>query len=357
MRILAIDTSCDETSVAIVHDRRVIVNRVFSQILMHKDWGGVVPVIAQKAHVEHLPLVIEETLKAYRKYLKSSMTDIWEHIDAIAVTQGPGLAIALEVGIRTAKELSQQHHKPLIPVNSSFVQNRNGKPERQIEFPLLGLLVSGGHTEIVLWKNHGEYEILSETLDDAAGECLDKAAKMLGLGYPGAPVIEKLAHEAGNIDTLRFPRSMIKPTDKDMSFSGLKTAFYYHRQKYPDGDLHPLASSIQEAVFDSFFLKVKRALLAHPVRGVVCGGGVVVNKRFRHKLRKLVKQTDMMRQRTIQDESSARSLSPTAVFFPPHRFLCGDNAAMIGVAAALSIKPTDTDLSTLDRIPRMRLSD
>src|SRR3989338_9118808 len=180
MRILAIDTSCDETSAAVVYGRRV-------------------PSNAKRAHQERIDWVIKKTLRNAKLEMRN--------LDAIAVTYGPGLAIALEVGIKKAKELSRKFHKPLIGVNhmeghlySSFVQNSHGNPKREFEFPYFGLLISGAHTELVLFKDHLKYEILGETLDDAAGESLDKAARMLGFGYPGGPVLETLSQKVENVD-------------------------------------------------------------------------------------------------------------------------------------------------------------
>ena len=236
MKILAIDTSCDETAVAITDGRKVIANSIYSQVLIHKKWGGVVPVIAKRAHEKRIDLVINSAIKSFirqknlftsklafppnsarsvairsssqsegslhRSLAQTATRDInffdllIKKIDAIAVTVGPGLAPALEVGIKKAKELADKYQKKLIAVNhleghiySVFAQNRQGKPEREIKFPYLALLVSGGHTELVIFKDHLSYQVIGETIDDAAGEALDKAAKMHGLGYPGLSLI------------------------------------------------------------------------------------------------------------------------------------------------------------------------
>lgn len=246
MNILAIDTSCDETSVAITDGRRVLSNVIYSQVLLHKKWGGVVPSIAKRAHEERIDWVVKVALNKYQRGKTSAVKQKQNqeqtvevkiemaNIDAIAVTQGPGLAVALEVGIKKAKELAQKYNKKLISVNhleghiySAFVQNSAGNPIKDFRFPYLALIVSGGHTEFVIFKNHLEYKIIGSTLDDAAGEALDKAAKLLGLGYPGGPVLERLAKQAGNIDSHNFPRPMLKSKDLNFSFSGLKTSFYY----------------------------------------------------------------------------------------------------------------------------------
>ncbi|MEK7070334.1 MAG: tRNA (adenosine(37)-N6)-threonylcarbamoyltransferase complex transferase subunit TsaD, partial [Patescibacteria group bacterium] len=242
MNILAIDTSCDETSVAVTNGRRVLSNVVYSQVLLHKKWGGVVPSIAKRAHEERIDFVIQKACKKFT-----------DNIDVIAVTQGPGLAIALEVGIAKAKELSLQFKKPLIAVNhmeghlySSFVQNSKGNPKRDFAFPILGFLISGSHTELVLWKDHLDYEVIGETLDDAAGEALDKGARMLGLGYR-APVLETLARDVKNSDEFLFPRPMLRSDNLQFSFSGLKTSLIYLLQKMSDEEkakkIKELASS------------------------------------------------------------------------------------------------------------------
>lgn len=291
MLILAIDTSCDETSVAITDGRRVLSNVIYSQVLLHKKWGGVVPSIAKRAHEERIDFVVEEALKKFSKGKTSAVKQKQNqeqtaevkirmaNIDAIAVTQGPGLAVALEVGIKKAKELSLKFNKKIIAVNhleghiySAFVENSQGNPEIDFEFPYLALIVSGGHTEFIIFKNHLEYQIIGQTLDDAAGEALDKAAKLLGLGYPGGPVLEKLAKQVGNKDDHHFPRPMLKSNDLNFSFSGLKTSFYYFLKSqamktapvFPlrssTGTVKELASSFQEAVFDTLIKKTERAI-------------------------------------------------------------------------------------------------
>lgn len=247
--ILSIDTSCDETAVALTEGRRVIKNIIYSQVLLHQKWGGVVPSIAKRAHQERIDWLID----------KLKINDF----DYVAVTQGPGLAPALEVGINKAKELATKFNKKIIAVNhleghiySPFVQNSKGNPKIDFKFPYLVLTVSGGHTNLVIFKDHLKYEVIGETIDDAAGEALDKAAKMLGLGYPGGPVIEKLSRDVGNIDKYHFPRPMIKTKNLNFSFSGLKTSFYYFLKKITEEEkiqnLKYLVSSFQQAVFFFF---------------------------------------------------------------------------------------------------------
>lgn len=340
MNILAIDTSCDETSVAITDGRRVLSNVIYSQVLLHKKWGGVVPSIAKRAHEERIDFVVQEAIR------KFSM----KKIDHIAVTQGPGLAVALEVGIKKAKELVRKYQKKLVAVNhleghiySPFVENSQGNPKRDFKFPYLALVVSGGHTEFVIFKNHLEYQVIGSTLDDAAGEALDKAAKLLCLGYPGGPVLERLAKQARNIDSHNFPRPMLKSKDLNFSFSGLKTSFYYflknQEAKTPLSGVKLLASSFQEAVFDTLIKKTEMAIKKIGINRLIISGGVIANLRLRNLMRSMVKK--------YQGE----------VLFPSNRYLTGDNAAMIGVVAGYKAEKGlfVKDIDKLDRVPRLSL--
>lgn len=376
MNILAIDTSCDETSVAITCGRKVLSNIIYSQILLHKKWGGVVPSIAKRAHEERIDLVVETALiklsrlpkilsqlnsspfeKGLVKHLVSKNFDnrLYGEIDAIAVTQGPGLAVALEVGIKKAQELAKKYQKKLITVNhleghiySAFVQNSKGNPKHEFKFPYLALIVSGGHTEFVVFKDHLEYEIIGATLDDAAGEALDKAAKLLGLGYPGGPVIERLARTVDNVDGHNFPRPMIKSKDLNFSFSGLKTSFYYYLKgqngKTPtglikDGSIRNLASSFQEAVFDTLIKKTEKAIKLTAINQLIVVGGVAANLRLRKLMRDLANKYH------------------GKVLFPAFKYLNGDNAAMIGVVAGYKAKAGQfiKRIDEVDRVPRMSL--
>jgi len=340
MHILAIDTSCDETSVAVTNGRRILSNVVYSQVLLHQKWGGVVPSLAKRAHEERIDEVIHLALK------KAHMTG--DNIDHIAVTQGPGLAIALEVGISKAKELAKKFAKPLIGINhleghlySVFAQNSKGNPDINILFPYLGMIISGGHTEFVLWRNHLQYELLGATLDDAAGEALDKAGKLLGLGYPAGAVIERLAQTVNHCDLYKFPRPMIHSKDLNFSFSGLKTSFYYHlktiTEEEKNRDIALLSSSFQEAVFDTILIKAEKAIQQTKIANMVIGGGVSVNKWLRKKFRKLVKQYK------------------GSIHFPKTSLLTGDNAAMIGIAAWKKIGLKQYATEELDRLPRMQI--
>lgn len=388
MSILSIDTSCDETSAAVTEGRKVLSNVIYSQVLIHKKWGGVVPSLAKRAHEERIDFVVGEALRKFRIVNKNLIgselasrsgvgnahspqesknvsvnslaqastssqifiDNIFKQIDFITVTYGPGLAIALEVGIKKAKELAFKYDKKIIPVNhmeghiySCFVQNSRGNPKREFHFPYLALLISGGHTEIVVFKDHGTYEVIGSTLDDAAGEALDKAAKMLGLGYPGGAVIERLAYEAGNKDYFHFPRPMVGSGDLRFSFSGLKTSFYYFLKKMPPEEIvkniRELASSFQEAVFDTLVAKMEFAIKTTKINRVIVGGGVIANRYLRKKLRQLAKE------------------NKGEVVFPSCKYLTGDNAAMIGVAGYFSKDKaiSHEDFDKLDRVPRLSL--
>ncbi len=357
MKILAIDTSCDETAVAITSERRVLANVLYSQVLLHREWGGVVPSIAKRAHEERIDWVISEACRRFlRRAVKQNgatrdvVDAAFQDIDYVAVTQGPGLAIALEVGIRKAKELARKYGKPLVPVNhmeghiySCFVQNGKGNPQTEIVFPFLALLVSGGHTELVLVKDHGSYEVVGQTRDDAAGEALDKAARLLGIEYPGGPVIERLAKIVGNKDYYNYPRPMYRSNNYDFSFSGLKTAVLYCTKKMSDKErvdnINRIASSFQEAVVDTLVKKTEDALIHLKIDHLVVGGGVIANQRLRQRMRQMIKAYNK------------------TVVFPPYKYLTGDNASMIGVAAHINVMRGNylTEVETVERLPRMAL--
>lgn len=343
MKILAIDTSCDETAAAVTDGRKVLSNVIYSQVLIHKKWGGVVPSLAKRAHEERIDFVIEEALE------KSGIKDPKSQLDYIAVTQGPGLAIALEVGIKKAKELGEKYSKKLIAVNhleghiySSFVQNSQGNPKFDFKFPYLTLIISGGHTEFVILKDHLKYEVIGSTLDDAAGEALDKAAKLLGLGYPGGPVIERLAKEVNNKDFFEFPRPMLKSNDLNFSFSGLKTSFFYFlkRNEKEKNKVKELASSFQKAVFETIMKKTEKAIKQTGINNLLVGGGVIANLYLRKLFRELVMKYK------------------GNVLFPSYKYLTGDNAAMIGIVASYKAERGIfiENFDDLDRIPRMSFS-
>lgn len=339
MLILAIDTSCDETSVAITEGRKIISNSIYSQAVIHSSWGGVVPHLAKRAHEERIDWVISETLKKLKI----------KKIDYIAVTYGPGLAPALEVGVNKAKELAQKYGKKIIPINhmeghiySCFAQNSKGNPQRDFDFPYIAFLISGGHTQLVLFTAHLTYQIIGETVDDAAGESLDKAAKMLGLGYPGGAVIERLAQK-GDPHYHQFPRPLAWSKDLNFSFSGLKTSLFYHLKTISESEkknhLKDLASSFQEAVCESLLIKLKNAIQSTGVNRILVGGGVGQNVYLRKKIRSVVKKAHGQ------------------VFFPPLPYLYGDNAGMIGVAGYFKAREGIfvDDRENFDRVPRLTL--
>jgi len=330
--ILAIDTSCDETAAAVVVGQRVLSNVIWSQIEIHKPWGGVVPDLARRAHREHINEVINTAIKraeATRKRLKIRTSIDFQTIDAFAVTQGPGLAIALGVGIKNAQQIARKHDKPLIAINhmeghllSSFALNSKGNgPFAEIKprFPILGLLVSGGHTQLVLMKGFGNYQLLGETLDDAAGEAFDKVAKMLNLGYPGGPIISELAKK-GNPKKFNLPIPMARNQTLNFSFSGLKTACFYKIRKIPAKQktrqfLQDFSASFERVLARSITLKLKLAIEKHKPKQIVLGGGVINNPHLRQQVRRTAKKYQV------------------PVFIPYSKKLFTDNAAMIGIAA------------------------
>ena len=341
MLILSIDTSCDETSVAITENLRVLSNVISSQVELHKKWGGVVPSIAKRAHQENLEPAIKEALSLAKVALKN--------LDVIAVTYGPGLAIALEVGIKKAKEISLEFKKPLIAVDhmeghllSSFAQDVNGNfGIKNPQFPALGLLVSGGHTELVLMKDFGNYELVGQTLDDAVGECFDKVAKLLGLGYPGGAIISKTAI-GGNNGAFKLPVPMINSKDLNFSYSGLKTASrtIIHGSSFNiQTDLKDFCTSFEKTIIESLLIKLVKAVKIYKPKMILLGGGVISSETI---------------QSAILKEMSKFSLP---VHIPYSKSLLTDNAAMVGVAAYFKAKEGDfiKKIDFLDRMPGLEL--
>lgn len=309
VNILAIETSCDETAAAIIHNGRTIISEVVAtQIDSHKRFGGVVPEIASRHHVEQMTQVLEETLN------KASLS--MDDIDAVAVTEGPGLVGALLVGVATAKALAFSHQLPLIGVHHIAGHIYANQLEESFEFPLLCLVVSGGHTELVLMKEHGAFEVIGETRDDACGEAYDKVARVLDVPYPGGPHVDRLA-KAGQ-DTLNFPRIYLEDDSYDFSFSGLKSAVinavHNAKQKGIDLKKEDIACSFQESVVEVLVEKTYRASQAFDVKQVIVAGGVAANSRLREALRE-----------RFNDVGVTLSIPPLS--------LCTDNAAMIGAAA------------------------
>ena len=305
--ILAIETSCDETSVAVLrNDAELLSNVIASQIASHQRFGGVVPEVASRHHVEVITACIEEAL------LEAEVTA--EDLTAVAVTYGPGLVGALLVGISAAKAFAWANDLPLIPVNHMAGHLMAARAVKELEFPLLALLVSGGHTELVYVSEVGDYKIVGETRDDAVGEAYDKVGRVMGLPYPAGRIIDELAHEGQDI--YDFPRAMIKEDNLEFSFSGLKSAFInlYHnaRQKGETISNVDLSASFQACVLDILMAKTKKALEKYPVKTLVVAGGVAANQGLRERL--------------------AAEITDVEVIIPPLR-LCGDNAGMIALAA------------------------
>ncbi len=350
--ILAIDTSCDDTSVAVTSGVKVLSNVIASQTQLHKQYGGVFPTVAKQAHKENIGPTVAAALKR-------AQVD-WSDIAAIGVTQGPGLAPALEVGITRAKELAQLYSKPLIAVNhieghalSPIVQPKTkSSPLATIQYPVLSLIVSGGHTEFVLIKKIGDYQILGQTVDDAAGECLDKVGRMLDLGYPAGPVIEQFAKN-GNPKAFTFPLPMTTSGDFNLSFSGLKTAARNMLETLETEKplnktrIYDFCASFQFAVFRSICYKLNKILEKHEVREVWLGGGVAANMELRRMIRLTLKK--------FSKKSNPKVSIP---FRSPYtKKLCQDNAAMIGVVAGFKLDRGEVvnEAADLERQPRQRL--
>jgi len=341
MKILAIETSCDDTCAAVLDNDKILSNIISSQIDLFQKWGGVVPDIAKRAHIERIEPVINEALKRAKVKI--------EDIDVIGVSLGPGLAIALGIGVNKAKEMAIKYNKKLVAVNhieghiwANLLKNKADNPERKIEFPALTLTVSGGHTKIVLIKKIGKYEVVGETLDDAAGEALDKAAKMMGLGYPGGPVIERLA-KLGNTNFLDLPHPLADKKILDYSFSGLKTSFYYKIKDWPKNKIYKnianLSASFQNAVFDTLLRKFSLAIDKYQPKTLLASGGVMANLELRKRLRKLAKEKNL------------------EIFMPFKKELNTDNAAMIGIVTYQKAMREEfvEDINKLDRDPRMEI--
>ena len=384
MIILAIETSCDETAAAVVDYSRgnfaVLSNVVSSQINIHKKFGGVVPEVAARKQLELIIPVIENALtqsfiqphsqhrsqRSRIRYQESGIRKsaivirntkyVIRYIDALAVTVGPGLQIALSVGVETARTLAAIWNKPIVAVNhleghlySALLpepsKSQIPNPKSQIRFPALALIVSGGHTELILIKNYLKYQLLGHTRDDAAGEAYDKVAKLLGLTYPGGPVIDRLARQ-GNPAAFDFPRGMMQSGDYDFSFSGLKTAVLYTVQKIKIEKLKNrkiianLCASFQSAVVDVLVAKTIRAAKQYHAKTILLGGGVAANSQLRQQL--------------AEKCTGERPFAPTILI--PHLSFTTDNAAMIAAAAALrALKKDFTPWQNLRADPSLAL--
>lgn len=329
-RILAIETSCDETSAALVEDGRTILSNIIaSQVDLHAQFGGVFPEVASRKHVEVIHAVVQQALEEAHMGL--------DDIDCIAVTRGPGLVGSLLVGVNMAKGLAVARNKPFLGINhieGHIYSLWLTEHVNDIEFPLLTLVVSGGHTELYLMTDHGEYQHLGGTLDDAAGEAFDKVGRVLGLPFPGGPAIDKLA-PSGNAAAFKFPRAVMDD-GYNFSFSGLKTAVsrqikHFDKKKLPVEDL---AASFQTAVIEALVTKTAWAAKAHGVTAVHLAGGVSANRELR---------------RTMSENLTI------PVRYPPP-ILCTDNAAMIGAAAHWHFINGRQDPLSLDVIPSLQLT-
>ena len=279
--ILAIETSCDETAAAVVKNgKEILSNVVASQIESHKRFGGVVPEIASRHHVEQMTIVLEEAME------QAKVT--WDDLTAIAVTEGPGLIGSLLIGVNTAKALAFAHNLPLVNVHHIAGHIYANRFVKEMEFPLVALVVSGGHTELIYMKEHGCYELIGETRDDAAGEAYDKVARVLGLPYPGGPHIDKLAQEGKC--TIEFPRAWLEPDSYDFSFSGLKSAvintIHNAKQRGEELDQKDVAASFQTSVVEVLVEKTARAAQEYNAKQVLVAGGVAANQGLRKALTK-----------------------------------------------------------------------
>jgi N6-L-threonylcarbamoyladenine synthase len=325
MYILGIETSCDETAAAVLSfsasgQAKVLSNIVSSQIEIHKKYGGVVPEIAAREHVLHMIPVVNEALK--KAEIKPGQ------ITAIAVTSGPGLVTSLLAGVETAKTLAYAWQKPLIPVNhiEGHIYANFIAPTEAIKFPAVVLTVSGGHTNLVLLKKHLSYQIIGETRDDAAGEAFDKGAKMLGVGYPGGPVVSRLA-QAGKVGEIKLPRPMLGSAGFDFSFSGLKTALLYTLKKDKNWakKIPAYCHELQEAIVETLVAKTIKAAKQYKVKTVMLSGGVAANRRLRELLAETVKQK-----------------LPGVQFSLPQLAYTTDNAPMIAMAGYYRFKQKKT---------------
>jgi len=349
MIILGIDTSCDDTSIAVSRDRTVLANCISSQDSVHQEFGGVVPMLAKREHHANFQPVLMQALTEAGISI--------EDVDRIAITIGPGLAPALEIGVELAEQLAATHSLPIEPIHhmeghllSSLATNQDGSgglDPSTVTFPALGILASGGHTEIVLISDWGKYEILGETVDDALGEAYDKVARMLGLGFPGGGKLAQLA-SFGNPRAYDLPLAMLQSGDCNVSYSGIKTAtkrLIYEvsqnaTQTLTTEQTQDIAASFQRAALFTFLKKIQKVLEKYPVNNVLLGGGVAVNTVFQEELERLLLPYEAKLSKPVSSR------------------LCQDNGAMIAVAAYIhSQAQYHLPIEKLDRRPQWRLDD
>ena len=329
MKILGIETSCDETAAAVVEDGdKILSNQIASQVEIHARYGGIVPEVSSRQHILSIIPIIEQAMT-------EAKAD-WDDLDGIAVTMGPGLAGSLLVGVNMAKSVALARRLPVTGVNHLeghiYANWLTGhRVESAPTFPLMCLIVSGGHSDLVVMKGHGDYVVLGRTRDDAAGEAFDKAARILGLGYPGGPAVEKAAKDSTT--SLPLPRAWLKGTS-DFSFSGVKTALLRLVERGEVSSPADAAASFQEAVVDTLVTKTVAATTEHRVKQILLAGGVASNKRLRSRL--------------VKD-------SPTPVLIP-EPVLCTDNAAMIAACGYYRFKAGKKNGLDLDVVPNLKLA-
>ncbi|MBU2544996.1 tRNA (adenosine(37)-N6)-threonylcarbamoyltransferase complex transferase subunit TsaD [Patescibacteria group bacterium] len=341
MIILAIETSCDDTAIAIVEVKnkkfKVLSNIVSSQIEAHQEYGGVFPSLAKREHEKNLPAVLKRSLDPLIRANKL--------VDAVAVTVGPGLDPCLWTGVNFAKDLAQKWNLPIIPVNhiEAHILVNFQFPISNFQFPAMALIVSGGHTQLILIKDPpaggGKYKILGETRDDAAGECFDKVARILGLGYPGGPIVAAEAVKAcGGRASAALPRPMINTNDYDFSFSGLKTAVLYNFKNQPvkirksKKYISEMCKEVQQAVIDVLIKKTTKASREYGVKTIILGGGVTANTELRKQFKKRFKN----------------------VLIPPKK-LSTDNAVMIAIAGYYNIDKATKKYGNIKAKPNLRI--
>lgn len=327
--LLAFESSCDETSVAVIKDgTEILSNIIATQIASHQRFGGVVPEVASRHHIEQITKCTTEAL---------SQAGIgYDDLAGVAVTYGPGLVGSLLIGVTAAKAIAWVHQLPLIPVNHMAGHIYAARYVAAFQYPMMALLVSGGHTELVYMPREHEYQIIGETRDDAVGEAYDKIGRVLGINYPAGKTVDEWAHQGH--DTFNFPRAMVKEANLDFSFSGLKSAFintvHNADQRGEQLNQYDLAASFQAAVVDILAEKTMKALAQYPVKQLVLAGGVAANSGVRARL-----QADL-----------ARLHSQTELLLAPLK-LCGDNAAMIGAAGYVNYLHGDRAGWDLNAVP------
>ena len=357
MKILAIDTSCDDTSIAILDIKRkeirILSNIISSQIKVHQKYGGVYPTLAKREHQKNLAPTLKQALK------KAKLFGINSKTDKIAVTVGPGLEPCLWIGVNFAKSLAHCWNLPIIPVNhieGHLLANLLPQISSNFQFsifnfqkflPAIGLVVSGGHTQLILIKKINDYKIIGETRDDAAGECFDKTARTLGLPYPGGPAIAAEAAKLSMINdklSINLPRPMINSKNYDFSFSGLKTAVLYDFKKRPEKIrsskkyVQVMAREIQQSIIDVLIKKTIKSVQEYKVKTIILGGGVAANEELRKQFQLKIK-----------------NLKLEINFLVPSKILCTDNAAMIGIAGYFNQKKATKDFKKIKVKANLRL--